>query len=58
MDKASKKSNPLVVGMSKQRAFSDPTMRRKFFKRDRDARQKLGQFLKYVGYGLYVSRKF
>jgi len=39
------------------KAFSDPTMRRTFFRMDRDTRQKLGQFLKFVGYGLYVSRK-
>lgn len=39
------------------KAFSDPTMRRTIFKMDRDTRQGLRQFLSYVGYGLYVSRK-
>jgi len=39
------------------KAFFDPTMRRTIFKMDRDTRRGLRQFLSYVGYGLYVSRK-
>jgi len=40
------------------KAFSDPTIRRTIFKMDKDTRQGLRQFLSYVGYGLYVSRKY
>jgi len=40
------------------KAFFDPTVRRTIFTAtDRDTRQRLRQFLSYVGYGLYVSRK-
>jgi len=39
------------------KAFFDPTVRRTIFKMDRDTRQGLRQFLSYIGYGLYVSRK-
>jgi len=39
------------------KAFFDPTMRRTFFKMDRDTRRAIRQFLSYVSYGLYVARK-
>jgi len=39
------------------KAFSDPAIRRTIFKMDRETRRGLRQFLSYVGYGLYVSRK-
>ena len=39
------------------KAFFDPTMRKTIFKMDRDTRHRLSQFLSYVGYGLYVSKK-
>ena len=38
------------------KVFSDPTWRRTFFM-DRDTRQAIRQWLSYMGYGLYVSRK-
>jgi len=39
------------------KVFSNPTIRRTIFKMDGDTRRGLRQFLSYVGYGLYVSRK-
>jgi len=39
------------------KAVSDPSFRRTIFEMDRETRQGLRQFLLYVGYGLYMSRK-